>query len=94
MSERCKRALVFISNRMSATSVADRLAISERCRRNLIRFIISVAMRFVLSAPSVEMSYEICFVYSAAMKVTAGIMNCAATKWCSETISTAWMGVT
>ena len=31
-------------------------------------------MRFVLSAPSVEMSYELCFVYSDPMEVSTRMM--------------------
>ena len=44
--------------------------------------------RFVLHTSFMQMSYELCFVYSAAMKVTTG-MNCANVS--SETTSTAWM---
>ena len=46
--------------------------------------------RFVLPTSFMQMSYELCFVYSAAMKVTTG-MNCANVG--SETTSTAWMCV-
>ena len=47
--------------------------------------------RFVLPTCFVQMLYELCFVYIVAMKVTESMK---ATKWCSETISTAWMNVT